>query len=222
MDSPDLFALAWLQPVTPTAPGVILLRLSAAALLGAFLAFRPWRRLLKWVKPVELEIAQSQMLIAVAGVVMVVVIGDSTARAFGLVGLGAFVRFRSGLRDPRDAATMFVLISLGMSCGLGLIPEAVLVVAFVALVMLVHDWTSRPRPERIRLVLSVDDPRAAAKALRQGWPGLRVLELPAPGAGENRLVVDLEAESGVDAVVLQERVVGAGVQGLRSVALVLE
>jgi hypothetical protein len=222
MDTPDLFGFTGLQAVAPTSPGVILLRLCAAALLGAVLAFRPWRRFLKSVKPVELEIAQSQMLIAVAGVVMVVVIGDSTARAFGLVGLGAFVRFRSGLRDPRDAATMFVLIGLGMSCGLGLIPDAMLVVAFVALVMLVQDWTARPRPERMRVVIHVDEPRAAAGTLRQGWPGLRVLELATPGGGENRLLVELEAEPNVDAVTLQERLAGTGVQGLRSVALVVE
>jgi hypothetical protein len=199
---------------------VILLRLTAAALLGAFLAFRPWRRLLPSVRPVELKVAQSQMLIAVAGVVMVVVIGDSTARAFGLVGLGAFVRFRSGLRDPRDAATMFVLIGLGMSCGLGQIADATLVVAFVALVMIIHDCTSWPRPERIRLALHLDEPHATAVALRKGWPGLRVLELPAPGKSQDRLVVDLEAEPEVDVVVLRDRLVAAGVQGLRGVAVV--
>lgn len=220
MDLLDLIGPIAVQTLAPLSARVILLRLSTAAILGAFLAFRPWRRLLKAVKPVELEMAQSQTLIAVAGVVMVVVIGESTARAFGLVGLGAFVRFRSGLRDPRDAATMFVLIGLGMSCGLGLVTDAALVVAFVALVMFLQDLTARPRPERVRVVLRLDQPDSAARVLRQKWPGLRILELPSGGPAEDRLVVDLEAESDVDAVVLQERLAATGVVGLRGVALV--
>ena len=54
---------------------------------------------------------------------MVVVIGQSTARAFGLVGLGGFIRFRSGIKDTRDAAVMFVMIGIGMACGAGRDPD---------------------------------------------------------------------------------------------------
>ena len=53
-----------------------------------------------------------------AGALLVVVIGDSLARAFGLVGLGTFIRFRAGVKDPRDVAILFVMIGVGMACGL--------------------------------------------------------------------------------------------------------
>ena len=92
---------------------------------------------------VKTEIAQSQLLIAVAGVVMVVVIGDSVARAFGLVGLGACVRFRSGIKDPRDAAAMFTMIGVGMSCGLGLLSVGALITTFIATVMFLLDARMR-------------------------------------------------------------------------------
>ena len=82
---------------------VILLRMLIAALLGAFLGYRLWRRLLPSTLPPARETAQAQTLIAIAGALMVVVIGQSTARAFGLVGLGGFIRFRSGIKDTRDA-----------------------------------------------------------------------------------------------------------------------
>ena len=109
---------------------VVLGRLVIAALLGAFLGFRPWRRLLPNALPPAREVAQAQTLIAVAGALMVVVIGHSTARAFGLVGLGGFIRFRSGIKDTRDAAVMFVMIGLGMACGLGAVPMAVVAALF--------------------------------------------------------------------------------------------
>src|SRR5688572_31690189 len=94
--------------------------MALAALLVAAVAYRVWRKLMPFTSPPALQGAQTQTLIAAAGALMVVVIGDNMARAFGLVGLGSFIRFRSGISDPRDAAVMFVMIGIGMACGLGL------------------------------------------------------------------------------------------------------
>src|SRR5688572_22873757 len=78
----------------------LFLRMALASLLGALIAYRSWRRFMPFTSPPSLQGAQSQTLIAAAGALMVVVIGDNVARAFGLVGLGAFIRFRSGISDP--------------------------------------------------------------------------------------------------------------------------
>src|SRR5581483_5195643 len=102
-----------LEGLTPAHFIVILVRMAIAALLGAWVAYRSWRRLMRQTLPPSRESSQAQTLIAVAGALMVAVIGDSMARAFGLVGLGAFIRFRSGIKDPRDAAVMFVMIGIG-------------------------------------------------------------------------------------------------------------
>src|SRR5688572_10816387 len=98
--------------------GTIALRLLAATAIGAALAFRPWRLLMGRPLP-RPEMAQAQLLLAGAAALIMGVVGDSVAKAFGLVGLGGFVRFRSGLKDPRDAAVMFLVIGLGMACGHG-------------------------------------------------------------------------------------------------------
>lgn len=160
-DSTGFGALIGLQAIAVPQLEETLIRLVAATVLGAFLAYRPWRKLLAQADPVEDDIAQSQLLIAIAGVVMVVVIGDSTARAFGLVGLGAFVRFRSGIKDPRDAAAMFMMIGIGMSCGLGLISSAAIVAVYVAVVMFVLDATERSRRQRVQTALSGGGSRPA-------------------------------------------------------------
>ena len=125
---------------------LILLRMVMAGLLGAFLGYRLWRRLLpNRLVPLSRETAQAQTLIAIAGALMVVVIGQSTARAFGLVGLGGFIRFRSGIKDTRDAAVMFVMIGVGMACGLGAIPMAIVATLFATVVLAIFDARA-PRP----------------------------------------------------------------------------
>src|SRR5690242_11897810 len=91
---------------------VMVPRLMAAVLIGTALAMRPWRLLIRKPLP-KAEMMQAQVLLCTAAAVITAVIGDSMAKAFGLVGLGGFVRFRSGLKDPRDAAILFLMIGLG-------------------------------------------------------------------------------------------------------------
>ena len=61
----------------------------------------------------------AQVLLCVSGALMMVLINDSLARAFGIAGAASLVRFRTPVDDPRDAAVMFLLMGLGMASGLG-------------------------------------------------------------------------------------------------------
>src|SRR6186713_1401954 len=169
---------------------VILLRMVMAALLGAFLGYRLWRRLLpNRLVPVSRETAQAQTLIAIAGALMVVVIGQSTARAFGLVGLGGFIRFRSGIKDTRDAAVMFVMIGIGMACGLGAVPMAVVATLFTSVVLAVFDVGRRARLKLTRVVILASEPQAASERIRLAFPGARVIEVPGAGSTDAGRVV---------------------------------
>src|SRR5687768_10231869 len=118
-------------------------RMIAAVLIGAALSLRPWRRLMGRPLP-KAEMIQAQILLCTAAAVITAVIGDSVAKAFGLVGLGGFVRFRSGLKDPRDAAILFLMIGLGMACGHGALGLAGVGTAFVAVLLLVLDLFTKP------------------------------------------------------------------------------
>ena len=147
---------------------VILLRMLTAGLLGAFLGYRLWRRLLPNTLPPARETAQAQTLIAIAGALMVVVIGQSTARAFGLVGLGGFIRFRSGIKDTRDAAVMFVMIGIGMACGLGAVPMAVVATLFASVVLAIFDLGRRARLRLTKVSIHATEPNAAPINRRAG------------------------------------------------------
>lgn len=114
-------------------------RLGAATLVGALLALHPLRLKRLGFARLDWDTIRAQVLIAVAGCLMVVVVGDSTARAFGLVGIGSFVRFRTVLKSARDAAVIFLLIGLGMACGLKVWPVVVAGTAFVFVVLFFID-----------------------------------------------------------------------------------
>jgi hypothetical protein len=196
---------------------IVLLRLVAAAALGAFLGYRVWRRFLPRTLPPAREIAQAQMLIAIAGALMVVVIGQSTARAFGLVGLGGFIRFRSGIRDTRDAAGMFVMIGVGMACGLGAVPMAAVATLFVSVIMALFDAGRRGRRRMTRLSLTVSEPRAAWQRIQLAFPGSRALELPNTEGGT--LVMETTLVETMDAGGVLQLLEEKQVPGVRGVAI---
>ena len=197
----------------------ILIRLVVASVLGASVAYRWWRRLMPNALPPARESAQAQTLIAVAGALMVAVIGDSMARAFGLVGLGAFIRFRSGIKDPRDAAVMFVMIGIGMACGLGAVPIAVVATLFVTAVLVIFDAGQRARARMARLAISVDEPRAAFQQIRAVFPTARIVEMPNTNPEPGRLVMDVVLGEATDAAAILEILQARDVMGIRSVNL---
>lgn len=116
--------------------------LTLAALLGAALAWHP-ARLRASTKPNRFRrYANTQILIAVAGALLVLMVAGSIERAFGLVGLGSFVRFRNAVRDPMDTALMFLLVGVGMACGIGMILHAILATIFLWILL----WFLSPKP----------------------------------------------------------------------------
>ncbi|HLL84614.1 MAG TPA: hypothetical protein VK420_18250, partial [Longimicrobium sp.] len=116
----------------------MLLRMTCAVAVGALLAARPWRLLLRQPLP-RVEMIQAQLLLCTASAVIIAVIGDSVAKAFSLVCLGGFVRFKTGLKDPRDAATLFIVLGLGMACGHGNLLLALVGTLFVATLLFAMD-----------------------------------------------------------------------------------
>ena len=198
-----------------------LLHLALAAVLSALVAYRPWRFFMPQMLPPDRQTADTQVMVGVAGAIIVIVIGDSLARAFGLVGLGGLIRFRSDIRDTRDAALMFMMIGIGMSCGLGLIAVAALIAAFVFVGMTLIDLSERMPPKRVSV--RVDEPRVAMAAIRAAFPDARVIEAPntkamAPGASTIQLELH-HATAKADAVEILDLLRAKGVSGVRNVTI---
>jgi uncharacterized membrane protein YhiD involved in acid resistance len=94
-----------------------LLRLPLAALLGTALALRPRRR---GTPPRTPAVVQTQIMLAVVGAVIMLVVGASLARAFGIVGAANLIRYRSKIDDPKDAVVMLCALAVGLASGVGL------------------------------------------------------------------------------------------------------
>jgi hypothetical protein len=204
----------------------LFVRMGMATLLGAFLALRSWRVVFPFITRPSLQTAQAQTLIATAGAVMVVVIGDSPARAFGLVGLGSFIRFRSGISDPRDAAVMFVMIGIGMACGLGLFAMAAGSTLFICLILTFFDATRHRLTKRTLVTINAEDVASVQKRVEGIFPGVRIIEAssnaPELGKDSGKLVIELDLAHGTDASALSSTLTQNGVSGVRRVALAVE
>ena len=94
-----------------------MVRLPLAALLGAALALRPKRRGTPRRQP---AVIQTQIILAVVGAVIMLVVGASLARAFGIVGAANLIRYRSKIEDPKDAVVMLCALAVGLASGVGL------------------------------------------------------------------------------------------------------
>jgi anti-anti-sigma factor len=124
--------VVWFQPF------VELLKLVAAALVGLLITaiHQPNTR------DYRSSMGQAQTLLCVSGAVMMIIIGNSLARAFGIAGAASIIRFRTPVDDPKDVTVLFLLMGLGMSIGLGAFAVAGLGAAFLCIALIVLGRTS--------------------------------------------------------------------------------
>ena len=62
---------------------------------------------------------QTVIIMGVVVSLIMIVIGNNIAVAFGLVGAFSIIRFRSAMSDPKDIAFIFFGMAAGIACGLG-------------------------------------------------------------------------------------------------------
>lgn len=103
-------------------------RLPLAAALGTALALRPRRR---GTPPRQPAVIQTQIILAVVGAIIMLVVGASLARAFGIVGVASLIRYRSKIDDPKDAVVMLCALAVGLAAGVGLYALSVFSTVFL-------------------------------------------------------------------------------------------
>jgi uncharacterized membrane protein YhiD involved in acid resistance len=139
---------------------VALVRLPVAALLGAALALRPKRR---GTPPRTPAVLQTQIILAIVGAVIMLVVGASLARAFGIVGAANLIRYRSKIDDPKDAVVMLCTLAVGLAAGVGLYALAAVSTAFIAVALWIIE-SFEPRSRKFDLKIKV--PGSDTDALR--------------------------------------------------------
>jgi uncharacterized BrkB/YihY/UPF0761 family membrane protein len=110
-----------------------LLSFALAALLATMLAFRPRKDISIFRR--NPFIAQTQILLAVVGAAMMIVVADNAARAFGIFAAASLIRFRTNIRDPKEITILLVSLSIGLATGVGRWELAAALALFVMLIL---------------------------------------------------------------------------------------
>jgi hypothetical protein len=131
------------------------LALPIATAMGALLAFRPRR---SGTPPRAAPVIQTQIILAVVGAVVMLIVGASLARAFGIVGAANLIRYRAKVDDPKDAVVMLATLSLGLACGVELYGLAAFAALFILGVLWVVESLEPERTKVFELKVSTGDP----------------------------------------------------------------
>ena len=132
-----------------------LLSLPLATALGAALAFRPRRR---GTPPRSAPVIQTQIILAVVGAVVMLIVGSSLARAFGIVGVASLIRYRAKIDDPKDAVVMLACLTVGLACGVGLYGLAVFTTPFILAVLWIVESLEPERRKTFDLKIAGPEP----------------------------------------------------------------
>ena len=130
------------------------IRLPYAAVLGTILALRPRR---KGHSRRNILVVQTQIILSVVGAVIMLVVGNNTARAFGIVGAAGLVRYRSTIDDPKEAVVMLCALSAGLACGVGSYVLAPFATIFMTGLLWVVEYFEPPTRKAFELKISTKD-----------------------------------------------------------------
>ena len=133
------------------------IRLPIAAGLAAVLAMRPRRR---GTPPRTPAVIHTQIILAIVGAVVMLVVGSSLARAFGIVGAAGLVRYRAKIEDPKDAGVMLSTLAIGLAAGVGVWMLAVFTTAFVLAVLWIVESFEPTATQLFALKVKTKDPAA--------------------------------------------------------------
>ena len=107
-------------------------------------------------RPLGRSMRHAQILLCVSGAMMMIIIGNNLARAFGIAGAASIIRFRTPVEDPKDVTILFLLMALGMACGLGAFAVAGLSTAFLGLFLIFLDRRSEHRVRSLMIEIEAE------------------------------------------------------------------
>ena len=132
-------------------------RLPVAAGLACVLALRPRRR---GTPHRQAPVIQTQIILAVVGSVVMLVVGASLARAFGIVGAAGLVRYRAKIEDPKDAGVMLSTLAIGLATGVGLWMLAIFATVFILGLLWIVESFEPKATQLFTLKVKAKDPLA--------------------------------------------------------------
>jgi hypothetical protein len=111
------------------------------------------------------DFVNTLIIITMVTAIVIMVIGNNLARAFGLVGAMSIIRFRTALKDSRDIAFVFFGLAAGMAAGAGNHMIGMVAIPMISFIILILHWTTYGKVEQNEFLLkfwmvpgNVDEP----------------------------------------------------------------
>jgi anti-anti-sigma factor len=135
-------------------PLMELAKLAVAAVLGMLVTIV--QRHYRAERSSNPTLEQAQVLLCVSGALMMIIIGSSLARAFGIAGAASIIRFRTPVEDARDITVLFLLMGLGMAAGLGGFAVAGLGTVFLCAMFPILNLFASNRPRTMMVAIEAE------------------------------------------------------------------
>lgn len=173
-------------PVFPTTSVDVLTNLIVALACGLLLSvvYRTTYRGPSY----SVTFVNSLVLLTIIASIVIMVIGNNIARAFGLVGAMSIIRFRTAIRDTMDLVFIFLSLAIGMACGVGLavvaLVGALMASAVVTLLSITHFGAPRRRHFLLQIIRQSADQSDISQMLSHQCKTLRLISLKNVGLND--------------------------------------
>ena len=129
----------------------------------------------------------SLVLLSLITTLVIMVIGNHLARAFGLVGAMSILRFRTAVRDVQDIVYIFFALAVGMASGVGLYAISVagtIIICLVSVVLVTFNFGAPGKAEYVLQLIykpSKDNESRIAAIMNKYCRGIRLSNLKSQG-----------------------------------------
>jgi hypothetical protein len=131
----------------------LFLSLSLAVACAWVVAWHP-RRSTRLDSLSDLEERKTLIILGVVGAIVAELSGTSQTLAFVIFGIGALLRFRTALDNPKLTGKAIIVVVIGLACGMGSWVMAVFVTAFSWILIF---WLDSRAACRLRIRLAEDE-----------------------------------------------------------------
>lgn len=136
--------------------------------------------------------ANSLILLTMITSVVIMVIGNNLAAAFGLVGAMSIIRFRTAVKDTQDIMFIFFALAIGLACGVDFTSVAVMSTIMIGLVFLAIVKLNFSAPRRrdflLQLILTGERNPELDKAIEKYCSRFKVVNVKAIGEDGNDML----------------------------------
>jgi len=121
----------------PLSPADIIINLLTALCCGIFIAWL-YRKTYKG-PGFSPSFISSMVLLTLITAMVIMIIGNNLARAFGLVGAMSIIRFRTAIKDTIDIVFIFFSLGAGLAAGAGALSIALIGTVFIGAIVFTLD-----------------------------------------------------------------------------------